>query len=103
MKKIGILFCFLILLTSCESKQIREGRKAYKEYYFNTLKDPESFKLYKEEVLKSEYNTPLFIIDYGAKNSYGAYVRSVDTIMTTGKDFFWINGNKYEFPGYAPW
>lgn len=82
MKKLLFLIAFPLLLTSCEHRGVSMGRKAYKKYYRTILKDPDSFKVYNEEAKPNGDTGAIFIIDYGAKNGYGAYVRKTDSIRT---------------------
>lgn len=79
------LIAMSLLLSSCESRAVREGRQAYKAYFHDTLKDPESLKIYDEKVTESTDVSATFVVDMGAKNSYGAYVRETYTFTTIGK------------------
>lgn len=62
-----------------------EGRIAYKEYFKETLKDPESLVIHSEEVIKESDANATFVLNIGAKNSFGGMVRSTYTIETLGR------------------
>lgn len=99
MKKILLLIVVVTCLIGCESSSIRDGRKAYKEYFKETLKDPESLKIYKEEIIYRGELDAKFKVEIGAKNSYGAYVRETYCFHTLGNkiiasgDFMLFNEN----------
>ena len=40
MKKIPLLFIFMLLLTGCENRYVSEGRDMYEMYFDKYLKDP---------------------------------------------------------------
>jgi hypothetical protein len=81
-------FLLLIALASyligCESTGVIRGRKAYKEYFKETLKDPESLRIYKEIIIYSDDVSAKFQVEIGAKNSYGGYVRETFCFHTIG-------------------
>lgn len=75
-----ILAITLILLTfsliSCEPNQVIKGRDLYKEYMFETLKSPNSFKVLQEKYAVGDDGVSVaWFIDYTAENSYGANLR----------------------------
>ena len=76
MKKLMIILVIGLLFMSCEDSAISSGRKGYTEYLKENLKDPESLKIYNEEIQRIADNSTIFIVDYGAKNSFGGYVRN---------------------------
>ena len=86
MKNILIIISLIVasFLCSCENNAVSKGRKAYKEYFNKILKDPNSLVIYNEEILKSDNSSATFILDVGAKNSYGGMVRQSYTIKTVG-------------------
>ena len=97
-----VLFLIIITFASCESTSVSDGRRAYKSYFKEVLKDPESLRIYKEEILEKGDVTCKFRIDYGAKNSYGAYVRKTTIIEAIGSkvvrvdgEYFLGSGNTY--------
>lgn len=94
MRKVLYLIIALLFI-SCEDSVISDGRKAYKQYFKNTLKDPESLKIYSETASKTGDNTATFIVDYGAKNSFGAYVRETVTFETMHNRVVKVDGNTY--------
>ncbi|MCE5329631.1 hypothetical protein LLG07_04800 [bacterium] len=74
MKRIFII-PFLLLLFSCDP-DINNGRKLYNQYYFEVLKDPNSFKKLKELHYKKKGSSEIvWYLDYTANNSYGAAIR----------------------------
>lgn len=83
-KQFILIFLMAIALCSCESRSVSEGRVAYKEYFKKTLKDPNSLVIYSEEVVSKDEYSATFVVDMGAKNSYGGMVRSTYTFETTG-------------------
>jgi hypothetical protein len=87
-----LLACLLI---SCESKNISEGRKAYKKYLNKVLKDPSSLKIYSELITSDQSldnsTSATFVIDYGSKNSYGAMTRETVTIHTFGSGLVMVD------------
>lgn len=83
-----------IALCSCESRSVSEGRVAYKEYFKKTLKDPNSLVIYSEEVVSKDEYSATFVVDMGAKNSYGGMVRSTYTFETTGPRM--VNVKEYD-------
>lgn len=76
MKKLIVIIVIALLFISCEDSAISSGRKGYTKYLKENLKDPDSLKIYGEEVQKTGDNSTVFIVDYGAKNGYGAYTRA---------------------------
>lgn len=94
MKKLHLILIALsvLFLFSCDSQSVRDGRSIYKKYLKETLKDPESLKIYKEEVIKDEHVTATFKVDYGAKNSYGGYVRTTSVFETVGNRCITVDG-----------
>ncbi len=87
MNKLIIFFLLatLCILSACEKTSVTEGRIAYKEYFKETLKDPESLVIHSEEVIKKSDANATFVLNIGAKNSFGGMVRSTYTIETLGK------------------
>lgn len=79
------------LLCSCDSSEIRQGRKAYQAYFKKYLKDPESFKVYKEEYKETDKGIE-WTLDYGAKNSYGAMNRETVHFSTIGNSVITDDG-----------
>lgn len=96
MKKYSILIILLAMaiFTSCD-EAVYKGRKTYKAYFNHILKDPGSFKVYKEEYTKDGDFTINWELDYGAKNSMGGMVRENVSFTTVGTSIF-INGNHYK-------
>lgn len=75
MKKLILIFAVAALIfSSCTSPE-SVGRKAYKQYFKEVLKDPESLKIYDEEFSYPDASVIDITVDYGAKNGYGAMVR----------------------------
>lgn len=86
MSKLIILISLTILIfCSCEPSGVAKGRTAYKEYFDKTLKDPSSLVIHSEEVITQDESSATFVLDIGAKNSYGGMVRQTYTIRTIGK------------------
>ena len=87
MNKLIIFFLLatLCILSACEKTSVTEGRIAYKEYFKETLKDPESLVIHSEEVIKESDANATFVLNIGAKNSFGGMVRSTYTIKTLGR------------------
>lgn len=81
---IAILLTGLLNLYSCENSAISKGRKAYIEYFNEILKDPSSLVVHKEEIIAKDEVSATFVLDIGAKNSYGGMVRQYYTIKTIG-------------------
>lgn len=83
-----VLSCILILLsitfTSCEDTYVSSGRKLYVKYLKKSLKDPDSLKIYSEKYTKDGTVKVLWEVDHGAKNSFGAMVRSTLKCETIG-------------------
>lgn len=84
-----LIFSLLVCmpLASCDDS-ISRGRTAYMNYLNETLKDPESLKIYKEVVLWSNDASAHFELDYGARNSFGGYVRTTEYFYTIGHQVF---------------
>lgn len=93
-KQFILIILMAIALCSCESRSVSEGRVAYKEYFKKTLKDPNSLVIYSEEVVSKDEYSATFVVDMGAKNSYGGMVRSTYTFETTGPHM--INVKEYD-------
>lgn len=91
MKKFLLLSVFALSLMGCEESPVSDGRKAYKEYFNETLKDPSSLIIHKEEVIEQDKVSATFVLDVGAKNSYGGYLRKHYTIKTVGKKVLKVN------------
>lgn len=86
MKKLFALFALMLILTSCEPKEVREGRGLYKLYLRHILVDPNSLQIYNEKYEIEEDCDVLWTIDYGAKNQAGGMVRKTVRLRTTGDD-----------------
>lgn len=99
MKKFVFLSILALSLIGCEESPVSAGRKAYKEYFNETLKDPSSLIIHKEEVIEQDKVSATFVLDVGAKNSYGGYVRKHYTIKTVGKKVLKVND--YDERNYA--
>lgn len=84
MKKLLLIILFLPFLYSCESSSVYKGREAYKKYFYEILKDPNSMEIYNEEVISNDKVSATFVIDMGAKNGYGGMMRKKYTIKTIG-------------------
>lgn len=84
MKRILPLFTLVFTLCSCEPTPIKEGRDAYLEYFNKKMKDPSSLIVHGEEIIEQSNVSVTFIVDIGAKNSFGGYVRKSYTIKTVG-------------------
>lgn len=92
MKKFFYL-ALIFILSSCGGNEVVEKARAqYQSYYKKILKDPVSFKVFDEKVTVKDEYIVTFIVDYGAKNSYGGLTRTTDTILVVG-DTFQVNGN----------
>lgn len=81
----------ILCLCSCEDNAVSRGRTAYKEYFNKTLKDPSSIVIHSEEVIDIKETTATFVLDVGAKNSYGAMVRQTYTITTNGRSILKVS------------
>lgn len=88
-----------LLFISCEDKYISNGRKAYKKYFKEVLKDPESLKIYEEKITRDGEYTVIFDVDYGAKNGFGAYGREKIHFETIGgdQDLIFVDGKAFSF------
>lgn len=84
MNKLFILL-LIPMLCSCVPDAVTKGRTAYKDYFSETLKDPTSLVIHKEEVIAKDELGATFVLDVGAKNGFGAMVRHTYTIQTIGK------------------
>lgn len=90
------LSMFVALFASCEKSSVREGRKVYKDYFKEVLKDPSSLKVYSEKYELDGKWAVKWTLDIGAKNSYGAMVRSTYKIETfSDSPSLWVNGEHY--------
>lgn len=83
MKKLLLVILVIPFLYSCE-RGVSKGREAYKKYFYEILKDPNSMEIYKEDVISKDESSATFVIDIGAKNGYGGMVRKTYTIKTIG-------------------
>lgn len=93
MKKILFALLCALIFVGCENENAVKGRKLYKAYYKKMLKDPSSFKVYKEEY-KIDGGSVRWTLDYGAKNGYGAMGRETESFTTTS-DMISIGGTHY--------
>jgi hypothetical protein len=98
MKNIIIFLFTAFLLSSCESSSVSNGRKLYKAYFKEILKDPNSFTVYNESFVKNGSIEVEWNIDYGARNSLGGMVRESVTFKTTSNKLF-IDLSCYEMKG----
>ena len=89
--KMLIMLAAAFLLCACESSEVRHGRDTYKAYFQKCLKDPESFKVYKEEYEETDKGVE-WTLDYGAKNSFGAMVRNTVHFSTIGNSIITDDG-----------
>jgi hypothetical protein len=95
MKKLTLALLALLFICSCDDPNVRNGRKIYKEYFKEVLIDPESLKIYKEEIIKHEGSLVVFKVDYGAKNGFGAYARRTSEFEILGPYIMSIDGKPY--------
>lgn len=98
MKKVFILFVTVLLFISCENSSVSGGRKLYKAYFNEILKDPNSFVVYEESYTQDEDYIVNWRLDYGAKNSLGGMVRKTVSFTTTPTSIY-IEGSCYERKG----
>ena len=83
MKKLFILLAVIfVTCISCEQSNVRKGRNAYKEYFRENLKDPSSLVIHSERIVSNKNSKVVFVVDVGAKNSFGGYVRNTYRIKT---------------------
>lgn len=86
----------MLLTASCDPVPVRNGRSLYKQYYAKYLKDPSSFKIYKETFKQSSDIEVNWTLDYGAKNEYGGMVRKTVSFRTLGGSFIeFSNGDHF--------
>lgn len=78
-----LMIICISILPSCDS-HVSQGRSAYKKYFNETLKDPSSFIVHSEKFTKEGEYTVNWILDIGAKNSFGGYIREAYKIKTVG-------------------
>ena len=83
-----------LIFYSCGPNLVSNGRTAYKEYFNKTLKDPASLVIHSEEIIAQDEASVTFVLDVGAKNSFGGMVRQTYTIRTIGKDI--VDVTKYD-------
>lgn len=77
--KYYFIIILALLLASCNG-----DKNKIKEHYQNTLRDPESLKIYSIELIEySGHNNDnkKYKVDYGAKNGYGGMDRHTDYII----------------------
>jgi hypothetical protein len=76
-----------IPISASERKQ---GISLINSYFRNTLKDPDSLKIYD---IKGVKHGPyvVYSVDYGAKNSFGGYVREQKTLTYRGNELVRID------------
>ena len=94
MKRILLLLLGLIfiLVVGCSSN-LKNGRDAYKNYFKDVLKDPKSLIIYKETILENGDDFVKFEVEYGAKNSFGGYVRNTMYFHTIKGEI--VNSGEY--------
>ena len=85
------LFLSLIIFTSCENASVSSGRHAYKKHFDEILKDPKSLVVHSEKYTKEGEATVNWILDIGAKNSLGGYVRTKYSAKTVNSTLISIN------------
>ena len=76
-----IVFLFVVLI-SCNREET-EAKEKLKTHIKSTLKDPNSFQVYSQEVEK-EGHVFIITIDYGAKNGFGGMVRVTERYSVVG-------------------
>lgn len=90
MRKVFVFITIAFLLFACESSDVFNGRKTYKEYFQKTLKDPNSLIIYSESYEETYYGIT-WTLDVGAKNSYGGMIRNTYIIKTIGsQSVIWV-------------
>lgn len=102
MKKIILPIIIVLVLGALFSidyyAPVFQGRKAYKEFFRKSLKDPESLKIYSEKYEKESGSTYTihWTLDIGARNSYGGMVRETYHIQTIGdRRTIWVKIGEY--------
>ncbi len=93
MKNILLLFTLAFIFCSCENRYVSDGRNMYEAYFDKVLKDPSSLKIYNEAYTVDGVSVK-WVIDYGAKNSFGAMDRQTIEIETN-PSMLEVNGNLY--------
>lgn len=93
MKRILLLFAMILTFCSCENRYVSDGRSMYEAYFDKILKDPSSLKIYNESYVVDGVSVK-WVIDYGAKNSFGAMDRQTIEIKTN-PSMLEVNGTLY--------
>lgn len=84
MKKVILFIVASIMLLACESVDVTNGRKMYKDYFNYVLKDPSSLQIHNEQYHMEGEFTVIWTVDYSAKNSLGGMVRETIKFKTCG-------------------
>ena len=94
MKKFLVFVIIILALASCEDSEVAKGRRIYKKYFKEVLKDPSSFVVYKEDFKKDGSSIVEWTIEYGAKNSFGGMVRKTVEFKTVNNAIY-VEGSCY--------
>ncbi len=94
MKTIKLLLftiCSAAIFSSCENKNISQGREAYMRFYNNYLPNPKSLKVKKETFSIGEKKEVKWILDIQTETIYGELKDVQDSFITTGNRVFKVN------------
>lgn len=94
MKKFTVLVIAILALVSCEDSEVSKGRRIYKKYFKEILKDPSSLVVYREDFKKDGSSIVEWTIEYGAKNSFGGMVRKTVEFKTVNNAIY-VDGSCY--------
>ncbi|TXD47354.1 hypothetical protein [Polaribacter sp. IC073] len=86
-KTLLIVLMTSVFLMSCDSSSVSSCKREYKSYLKKTLKDPSSLIVYSERITRDDKYHAIIKVDYGAKNSYGAYTRKTSVFQYVGYSF----------------
>lgn len=91
MKKLIPILVFSSLL-ACDHPFVYNGRRAYKSYFREHLKDPNSLVIYNEKIIERKGTRITFEVDMGSRNSYGGMARETYVFETVQDDVITVNG-----------
>ncbi len=91
MKSFVMLLMPVLLFISCgdkkENKELSPEEKvklSVQDFIKKSLRDPESFKVYRIYASKENKDTFVVLIDYGAKNGFGGMERAYEKYKVVG-------------------
>lgn len=85
----------LLMLTGCESKQVKAGREAYMRYYNRFVMNKKTINIIDEKYDKDEKGLIVWTIVMECQNAFGETVRDTNSFITKNKRVIIVDDEPY--------